>query len=134
MIDKGPYTYQKINVEAQRRDPDSLLNWTTRMIRLRKECPEIGWGDWEFVKVSAPQVLAMRYTWRGSSLIVLHNFHGKAYEVQLKPQNEAEQTLINLWVNERSEVKKGEAHHILLEAYGYRWFRVGDLSPLLRDA
>ena len=28
----------------QRTDPESLLNWFERLIRLRKELPEIGWG------------------------------------------------------------------------------------------
>src|SRR5262249_26425542 len=47
VIRKGPYGYERINVEAQRRDVNSLLNWTERIIRLRKECPEIGWGTYK---------------------------------------------------------------------------------------
>ena len=30
---------------TQRRDPDSLLNWFERLIRRRRECPELGFGD-----------------------------------------------------------------------------------------
>ncbi len=33
----------------QRRDPESLLNWMERIIRMRKEVPEIGWGDFAFL-------------------------------------------------------------------------------------
>jgi maltose alpha-D-glucosyltransferase / alpha-amylase len=40
VIAKDPYRYDQVNVEAQRRDPSSLLSWATGMIRLRKECPE----------------------------------------------------------------------------------------------
>src|SRR5690606_3243239 len=54
IIDQGPYNYMQVNVEAQRRDPNSLLNWTTTMIRLRKECPEIGWGDWKIIDIKSP--------------------------------------------------------------------------------
>jgi hypothetical protein len=36
--------YEKVNVADQRRDQDSLLNWMERLIRRRRECPEIGWG------------------------------------------------------------------------------------------
>ncbi len=134
VIDKGPYTYKKVNVEAQRREPDSLLNWTTTMIRLRKECPEIGWGDWEILKTNAPEVLVMCYEWQESSLLILHNFAEKPREVDVKLKGKKGQLLINLLANEQSEAKKNGTHQILLEAYGYRWFRVGDLSPLLRDA
>ena len=42
-----------VNVERQRRDAASLLRWTTRMIRLRKECPEIGWGAWRILPTRA---------------------------------------------------------------------------------
>ncbi len=35
---------QRVNVAAQRRDPDSLLNWFERLIRRRRECPELGFG------------------------------------------------------------------------------------------
>jgi hypothetical protein len=40
------------------------LNWTARMIRMRKECPEIGWGEWSIVDAGSPSVAAMRYRWR----------------------------------------------------------------------
>src|SRR4029453_17390551 len=33
------YGYEMVNVEQQRRDPSSLLAWTARMIRFRKQCP-----------------------------------------------------------------------------------------------
>ncbi|MDQ3422602.1 MAG: alpha-amylase family protein, partial [Actinomycetota bacterium] len=32
------------NVAEQRRDPDSLLSWMERVIRRRRETPELGWG------------------------------------------------------------------------------------------
>ena len=39
VIDKGPYGYEHVNVAKQRRDPNSMLNWTERIIRMRKEVP-----------------------------------------------------------------------------------------------
>ena len=47
VISDGPYGYQHVNAAEQRRDPNSLLNWTERIIRMRKEVPEVGWGDFE---------------------------------------------------------------------------------------
>ena len=74
VIKDGPYKYEQVNVEKQRRDNNSLLNWMIRMIRLRKQCPEIGWGDWQILKTDSPSVLVMRYDWRGNSLVIVHNF------------------------------------------------------------
>src|SRR5207302_8111870 len=61
VISDGPYSFQNVNVAAQRRDPNSLLNWMERIIRMRKEVPEIGWGDFSFLSSGTPHVLAMRY-------------------------------------------------------------------------
>ncbi len=47
----------RVNVEAQRRDPHSLLNWIERKIRMRQECPEISWGDWKILDAGTPGVL-----------------------------------------------------------------------------
>ncbi len=55
------YGYQRVNVEAQRRDPQSLVNWLERKIRMRKECPEISWGDWRILDPGTSGVLVMQY-------------------------------------------------------------------------
>jgi glycosidase len=44
---QGPYGYEHVNAAKQRRDPNSMLNWTERIIRMRKEVPEVGWGDFK---------------------------------------------------------------------------------------
>jgi maltose alpha-D-glucosyltransferase/alpha-amylase len=121
-----------VNVEKQRRDPKSLLSWTASMIRLRKECPEIGWGDWTLVQTGAPTVLAMRYDWRGNSLVTLHNFDGKSHEAKFKLQNGGGEKLVSLLQREEIRADDSGTHRIALEAYGYRWYRVGDVEHILR--
>src|SRR5579862_1742969 len=69
VIGGGPYGYQHVNVAAQKRDPNSLMDWTERMIRMRKEVPEVGWGDFEILPSGRPDVLAMRYDWRNNSVL-----------------------------------------------------------------
>src|SRR5204862_4822742 len=49
VISGGPYGYEHINAAIQRRYPESLLNWTERTIRMRKEVPEVGWGAFTVV-------------------------------------------------------------------------------------
>jgi maltose alpha-D-glucosyltransferase/alpha-amylase len=128
LISRGLWDYRHVNVEGQRRDPGSLLNWTARMIRLRKECPEIGWGNYRILKTGKPCVLAMRYDWQGNSVLVMHNFDEKPHEIRIDPGVEMGDTLANLLVAEESRAGKSGKHRIALEAYGYRWFRVGGLN------
>jgi maltose alpha-D-glucosyltransferase/alpha-amylase len=132
VISKGPFSCEQVNVATQRRDPNSLFNWTARMIRLRKECPEIGWGEWKILKAGSPCVLAMRYDWRGSSLVILHHFSDKPQEVRIKPGVEGAETLVNLLDNNESRAKGNGIHRLALEAHGYRWYRVGGLNHVLR--
>jgi maltose alpha-D-glucosyltransferase / alpha-amylase len=122
------YGYKRVSVEAQRRDPQSLLNWMERKIRMRRECPEISWGDWEILETNADDVLVMEYTWRGHSLIVLHNFADKPRAVRIPVATAGTPTLIDLlWTNDSQAEGRGH-HEIELEPYGYRWFRARGLD------
>jgi maltose alpha-D-glucosyltransferase/alpha-amylase len=130
VINEGFYSYNHINVEDQRRDPSSLLNWMTSLIRLRKECPEIGWGKWQIIDTDNNQVLCMCYSWKGRSLIVLHNFSEKPYEIILTSKQVGEERPIDLMANVESVVDEKGRHTIIMDAYGYRWFRAGNLDHL----
>jgi maltose alpha-D-glucosyltransferase / alpha-amylase len=57
VIDNGPYGYQHVNAAAQRRDPNAMLNRTERIIRMRKEVPEVGWGDLAVIETRQHGVL-----------------------------------------------------------------------------
>ena len=101
------------------------------MIRLRKESPEIGWGDWTILPTRSPTVLAMRYDWRGNSVVVVHNFDAESREVRIKPDVEGGEKLLSLLVKDESDADPSGTHTITLEAYGYRWYRVGSLNAAL---
>ncbi len=133
VIDEGPFGYQHVNVEAQRRQPDSLLNWMTAMIRLRKDCPEAGNGDWEIIDIGHPQVLGLYYDWHGQQLLTLHNFSEEPIEIKVKLGRKHTNKLTDLLNVEESVANKKGEHSLLLGAYGYRWMRVGDISPSLRE-
>lgn len=132
VIGKGPYAFETVNVETQRRQPDSLLNWMTDMIRLRQECTEIGWGEWSLLDTGSTAVLGMYYKWQESSLITLHNFDAKAREVCLDIKQKKESKLVDLMQVEENIADENGVHRIRLGAYAYRWFRAGDLSHLLQ--
>jgi maltose alpha-D-glucosyltransferase/alpha-amylase len=127
----GPYGYEHVNVEQQRRDPDSLLRWMTRMIRLRVECPEIGWGDAELVATRSPHVLAIRYSWRGSNVLCVHNLDEHPHDVTLRVPGDDDGRLVNLIHDDHSEADARGRHRLSLDALGYRWYAVGrpDAAP-----
>jgi maltose alpha-D-glucosyltransferase/alpha-amylase len=52
------YGYQAINVEAQRDNSASLLNWTRTMLSVRRRHASFGIGDFQDLGGSNPSVLA----------------------------------------------------------------------------
>jgi maltose alpha-D-glucosyltransferase / alpha-amylase len=134
VISGGPYGFEHVNVAAQRRDPDSLLDWMERIIRMRKEVPEIGWGDFSFISAAATEVLIMRYEWRNNAVICIHNLSSVPREVSFSVTSDQQEpcTLVNLLSNNHSQPIGGGKHRILLEPYGYRWYRVCGLDYLLK--
>jgi maltose alpha-D-glucosyltransferase/alpha-amylase len=76
----------------------------------------------------------MRYDWRNNSVLFLHNLSAEPQEVRLSVARKGEDagTLVNLLSEDHSYSEKNGKHCILLEPYGYRWFRVGGLDYLLR--
>jgi maltose alpha-D-glucosyltransferase/alpha-amylase len=138
VISGGAYGYEHVNAAIQRRDPNSMLNWTERIIRMRKEVPEVGCGDYAIIPSRNPAVLIVRYDWRNNSVLFVHNFDSKPHEVSYAVGLDGERAedsklLVNLLSEEHSRAdRKTGKHRLVIEGYGYRWYRVGGLDYLLR--
>jgi maltose alpha-D-glucosyltransferase/alpha-amylase len=98
------------------------------MIRVRKQCPEVGWGDWRIVATGSRSVLAIAYVWRGSTIVSVHNLAGGAREAKLRLGG---RTLTNLMDAEEVRAGRDGVHRLTLDAYGYRWLRLGDVNQAL---
>jgi maltose alpha-D-glucosyltransferase/alpha-amylase len=133
-ISGGGFGYETVNVAAQRRDPNSFLNWIERIIRMRQEVPEIGWGSCSVLPTRDKAALALRYDWRNNAVVVLHNFDAAPREVVFRPGGEDEEPdeLTNLLSDEHSQPEADGRHRVVLEGYGYRWYRLGGLDYILK--
>ena len=131
VIAEGPFAYSLVNAADQRGDPESSLNWTERMVRMRKECPELGWGEFEVIDVGNHGVLALCTTWRNNSVLTLHNFSGDSTTIHFALGTERGHRLVNLFSSEHLEADARGKHTITLEPHAYRWFRVGGLDYIL---
>jgi maltose alpha-D-glucosyltransferase/alpha-amylase len=137
VISGGPYGFEHVNAAIQRRYPDSMLNWTERIIRMRKEVPEVGWGDFAVIPSRDPAVFIIRYDWRNNSVLFVHNLDDKPREIRFRVGLGAEHSkqnalLVNLLSENHSRADKSGRHRLVIEGYGYRWYRVGGLDYLLR--
>jgi glycosidase len=122
----GAFGPKKVNVAAQRREPDSLLNWIERLIRRRKESPEFGWGTSELIETSEPALFAHRCVWQGSIVVAAHNLSAKAVACTLDLGiAKGEKVEIDDLLEERKH-KPGRDGTLEVElgAYGYLWLRL----------
>ena len=130
-IDDPIYGFRKVNLADQRGDPDSLVNWTGRMLRIRKECSEIGWGDYTVLRTSVPEVLALRYDWRRSSIVTLHNFSDRARRVAFTVDCPDGDLLVSLVDGAATRAGEDGMHRVSLKPYGWSWMRVGAVDNAL---
>ena len=101
---------------------------------MRKEVPEIGWGNFKVIPTRDSAVLIIRYDWRNNSVLFVHNLDAKPREIAFAVglPGEAGKLLVNLLSEDHSNANEAGKHTLLLEAYGYRWYRVGGLDYLLK--
>jgi maltose alpha-D-glucosyltransferase/alpha-amylase len=127
VIKEGEYGYPKVNVSDQYRDPNSLLSWMGKLIKLRKSCPEIGLGDYAIVDVKSPHVVAIQYTYKGKSLLVLHNFSDQPVKAAVKTGKS--KVVYDLMVETDDKVPTNGELVVELAGYGYKWYRSDSLVP-----
>jgi trehalose synthase len=122
---EGGYGPEFVNVEAQRRDPDSLMSFISLLARRYRECPELGWGAFAVLEQPHAQVLAHSVTWDAACLVAVHNLADTAVTVPLSlPDLPAGTRLADLLVDGSHDVGEDGSFTVPLEAYGMRWLRV----------
>ena len=77
------YGYEAVNVEAQSRDPASLLNWTKRMLATRKTSRAFGRGSLSFLRPGNRKVLAYMRELGDEAILCVANLSRSAQPVEL---------------------------------------------------
>src|SRR4051794_23442078 len=77
------YGYQAVNVEAELRTQTSLLQWTKRLISVRKRYPVFGRGDTRFLSPENQKVLSFIRTFQGTNILVVSNLSRFVQPVEL---------------------------------------------------
>ena len=67
------YGYQSVNIEAQERDPSSMLQFMRRMIALRRQHKAFGRGSMEFLRPDNRAILAYTRRYKGEIILVIAN-------------------------------------------------------------
>jgi maltose alpha-D-glucosyltransferase/alpha-amylase len=129
VISGGEYGYEKVNVAAQQRDSQSLLNFIERCIRARKQCPEFGWGTWQAVDTADDAVFAHTIMWRDKTILAIHNLGEKATKLEIDvSDHQADRATDILGTQGDIPIKRGKIE-LELAPYDHRWLRLCGECP-----
>jgi trehalose synthase len=123
---EGRFGPLAVNVAAQRRDPESLLSWMERLIRRRRETPELGWGAWKVMRTNVPSVFAHRCDWEGRTVVAAHNLGEQPCVVRLQLGDVPEDGKLDDLLDERGAFQGVEdgSLELKMDGYGFRWLRI----------
>jgi maltose alpha-D-glucosyltransferase/alpha-amylase len=116
------YGYQAINVEGESRDPSSLLNWTRRMVAVRKEHPAFGRGATVLLYPRNRKVLAYARQYDGDSILCVVNLSRAAQAVELDLAQWKGAVPIELTGRSAFPPVGDLPYLVTLPAYGFYWF------------
>jgi maltose alpha-D-glucosyltransferase/alpha-amylase len=124
VISDPVYGYQAVNVEAHERLPTSLLEWTRRMIRVRKRYQAFGRGSLEFLEADNRRVIAYIRAYEDQVLLCAGNLSRFAQPAQLDLSQFDGWQPIEL-IGETAFPMIGELPYFLtLGPHSFYWFRL----------
>jgi maltose alpha-D-glucosyltransferase/alpha-amylase len=120
------YGYQAVNVEAQSRDPGSLLNWTRRILAVRGQHRCFGRGALEFLKPANRKILAYVRTYDNEIVLCVANLAQTAQAVELDLSKYKGRVPVEM-MGRNSFPPIGELPYFLtLPAHGFFWLLLSD--------
>ena len=121
---RGPLGPRGANAEDQRRDPESLHSFVRSLVRVYRECPELGWGDFTLVGCDAPAVLAHQVSWHDRTLVVVHNLADEPVSATLRlPAGKGPVELEEPLGTRAASADRDGCVTVRLERYGSLWLR-----------
>jgi maltose alpha-D-glucosyltransferase/alpha-amylase len=124
VISDPVYGYQAINVEAQQRDPSSLLNWMKRLIQLRKRYPVFGRGSIEFLQPANHKVLVYIRQGEGQTVLVINNLSRYVQPVELDLRHYNGWTPLEIFGGTPFPQIGELPYFLTLGPHGFYWFRL----------
>jgi maltose alpha-D-glucosyltransferase/alpha-amylase len=118
------YGYQGVNVEAQERDPSSLLQWMKNLIGLRKMFPAFGSGELEFLEPSNRKVLAYIRRYEADVLLCVANLSRSVQPVELNLAAFTDLRPVEMLGYTEFPVVGRHPYFLTLGPYGFYWFEL----------
>jgi len=124
------YGFNAVNVEAQQRDPSSLLNWTKRLIAVRQRHSAFGRGVLKFLYPGNRKVLAYLREHEGETILCVANLSRSAQAVELDLSEYDGRVPVEMLGRTAFPPIGSMTYLLTLSAYGFYWFLLADDSQM----
>jgi len=123
------YGFEAVNVEAQSREPNSLLNWMRRLLAVRKTSRAFGRGKLSFLRAGNRKVLAYVRELGEEVILCVANLGRTAQPVELDLRRFKGRVPVEL-MGRTVFPPIGELPYLLtLPGCGFYWFRLATDAP-----
>jgi maltose alpha-D-glucosyltransferase/alpha-amylase len=120
------YGYASVNVEAQAREASSLLNWTRRILAVRKAYKAFGRGTFELLRPGNRKILAYVRRYGDETLLCVANLKRSAQAVELDLAQFRGRVPVEL-LGRSSFPPIGDLPYMLtLAGHGFYWFELAE--------
>ena len=124
------YGYEAVNVEAQTREPGSLLNWMKRMLAVRKTSHAFGRGRLRFLRPGNRKILAYLRELGDEAILCVANLGRSAQPAELDLSRFRGRVPLEL-LGRTSFPPIGDLPYMLtLPAHSFYWFRLATDVPV----
>jgi maltose alpha-D-glucosyltransferase/alpha-amylase len=123
------YGYQAVNVEAQARNPSSLLNWLRHLIAVRRGHPAFGRGGLRLLTPGNRKVFAYLRLYQEQIILCVANLAHSPQPVELDLREYSGRVPVEL-MSHNAFPPIGELPYLLtLPRYGFYWFELSRAAP-----
>jgi len=129
-IETPEFHYSNLNVAADEKNSDSLLQWMRNIIRLRKELLVMGRGSFTFTNADHPSILSYWREYFGQTILIVINLSDmpqKTFIDLTKPGYTAK--LQDLFTGKNFSAENGTAI-LNLKPYEFLWLNESELDQL----
>lgn len=128
VVSEPPYSPAEVNVERQIDDPDSLLNFTRKLISISKQHLALGEGEFSWAPCENTAIAAYYRSYDDpmapDRLLVVQNLSGEMQEAKIVLPERISPALIDLISGQAFPVDEERTLTIQMEPYGYHWLEI----------
>lgn len=124
VISEAPFGFQNVNVHDQEKIPSSLLNWTRKILAVRKRHPSFRRGTAEFVLPDQPEILAYVRQTGDDTVLCVTNLSSKFQRTALDLSSHEGWKVVDAFDGSAFPSVDDHEYVLTLPPYGYYWLEL----------